>query len=166
MPSLKLVIFRAEGRTCKVKTDYRYCSICCTVAYDESLVANSTELSFKWVDIRKIIPDLQIDTFGKTELRDLSATRKTKRNQRSTQGLEGHGQRAFYIAQLTALQAIDFLDTPISPINAKAYEVTRKTISFMEADDLLYERIEAMQALIEKGHLYDLYQEEIGYFPF
>lgn len=68
---------------------------------------------FVWEDgpvqvyIRKIIPDLQIDTFGKAELRDLSATRKTKRNQRSTQGLEGHGQRAFYIAQLATEKGYD-----------------------------------------------------------
>lgn len=68
---------------------------------------------FVWEDgpvqvyIRKIIPDLQIDTFGKAELRDLSATRKTKRNQRSTQDLEGHGQRAFYIAQLATEKGYD-----------------------------------------------------------
>ena len=67
MPSLKLVIFRAEGRTCKAKTDYRYCSVCCTVACGESLVANSTELSFKWVD--KCTVDLDSD-FSKTESKE------------------------------------------------------------------------------------------------
>lgn len=64
MPSLKLIIFRAEGMTCKVKTCYRYCSVCYAVVCDESVVANSTELSFKWVD--KCTVDLDSD-FLKTE---------------------------------------------------------------------------------------------------
>lgn len=57
--------------------------------------------------IRKINPTIQIDTYGKHRLRDASSTRKTRRNQRSIRGLEGHGEKAFFVAQLATEMGYD-----------------------------------------------------------
>ena len=62
---------------------------------------------YEWEDgpvqvyIRRIAPDLQIDTYGK------HLERKTKRNKRSMQGLSGHGLKAFFVAQLAAEKGYD-----------------------------------------------------------
>lgn len=35
----------------------------------------------------------------------------------------------------------------------KLHDDVRKTVSFMESDDMMYERIEAMEALVESNEL-------------
>lgn len=69
------------------------------------------------------------------------------------------------MAILTALQAADFVDEQMSPVNSKACELVRRSVSFMENDDMMYERIEAMEAILDGGELLDLYCAEIGDFP-
>lgn len=59
------------------------------------------------VYIHKVMPDAQIDTFGKSEFSDLSAKRRVHRNRRSMQGLEGHGLKAFFVAQTATEKGYD-----------------------------------------------------------
>lgn len=64
-----------------------------------------------WIDgpvqiyIHKAAPELQIDTYDKSKLK--SSERKTHRNRRSIQDLDGHGEKAFFIAQLAAEEGYD-----------------------------------------------------------
>ena len=66
--------------------------------------------------IRKIDPTIQIDTYEKHKLRDASSTRKTRRNQRSIRGLEGHGEKAFFVAQLATEMGYDIAAMYLSRI--------------------------------------------------
>lgn len=58
------------------------------------------------------------------------------------------------MTMMTALQAIDLSDhKALSPVTQKLHDDVRKTVSFMESDDMMYERIEAMEALVESNEL-------------
>lgn len=58
------------------------------------------------------------------------------------------------ITMMTALQAIDLSDhKAMSPVTQKLHDDVRKTVTFMENDDLMYERIEAMESLVESNEL-------------
>lgn len=41
----------------------------------------------------------------------------------------------------------------MSPVTQKLHDDVRKTVTFMENDDMMYERIEAMEALVESNEL-------------
>lgn len=69
------------------------------------------------------------------------------------------------MAILTALQASDFIEERMSPVNSKARELVRQTVSFMENDDMMYERIEAMEKILDSGELLELYSAALGDFP-
>lgn len=68
------------------------------------------------------------------------------------------------LTMLTALQAVDFLDEALSPVTQKVHDEARKTVTFMEEDDLMYVRIEAMKALFDSHKLLDLTQSMAGDF--
>jgi len=70
------------------------------------------------------------------------------------------------LTMLTALQAIDFLDEKLSPVTQAVHDEVRKTVTFMEEDDLMYVRIEAMKELVTNHTLLDLTQEMVGDFVF
>ena len=61
------------------------------------------------VYIHKAAPDLQIDTFDKHQINNLSATRKNRYNRRSMQGLSGHREKAFFIAKIAAEQGYNII---------------------------------------------------------
>lgn len=69
------------------------------------------------------------------------------------------------IAILAALQASDFVAGDMSPVNGKARALIRQTVSFMENDDMMYERIEEMERIVDSGKLIELYCGELGDFP-
>jgi len=80
---------------------------CGRQVYNKKAGRNTWEDGPVQVYIHRVAPDLQIDTYGKMELKELSSTRITRRNRRSTQGLEGHGEKAFFVAQLAAEKGYD-----------------------------------------------------------
>lgn len=41
----------------------------------------------------------------------------------------------------------------MSPVTQKLHDDVHKTVSFMESDDMMYERIEAMEPLVESSEL-------------
>ena len=45
------------------------------------------------------------------------------------------------------------LNKAMSPVTQKLHDDVRKTVTFMENDDMMYERIEAMEALVESNEL-------------
>ena len=58
------------------------------------------------------------------------------------------------MTMLTALQAIDLSDhKAMSPVTQKVHDHARQTVTFMENDDLMYQRIEAMEHLVESNQL-------------
>lgn len=58
------------------------------------------------------------------------------------------------MTMMTALQAIDLSgNQKLSPVTKKIHDEVRKTVSFMENDDMMYERIEAMERLVEGNEL-------------
>lgn len=58
------------------------------------------------------------------------------------------------MTMMTALQAIDLGENrAMSPVTQKIHDAVRKTVSFMENDDMMYERIEAMERLLESNQL-------------
>lgn len=58
------------------------------------------------------------------------------------------------MTMLTALQAIDLSDhKAMSPVTQKIHDHARQTVTFMENDDLMYQRIEAMEHLVESNQL-------------
>lgn len=60
----------------------------------------------------------------------------------------------FVMTMLTALQAIDLSDhKAMSPVTQKVHDHARQTVTFMENDDLMYQRIEAMEHLVESNQL-------------
>lgn len=60
----------------------------------------------------------------------------------------------FVMTMLTALQAIDLSDhKAMSPVTQKIHDHARQTVTFMENDDLMYQRIEAMEHLVESNQL-------------
>ena len=60
----------------------------------------------------------------------------------------------FMYTMLTALQAIDLSDhKAMSPVTQKVHDHARQTVTFMENDDLMYQRIEAMEHLVESNQL-------------
>lgn len=65
---------------------------------------------------------------------------------------------------LTALQAVDFIEEKMSPINRAIHDEVRKTVSFMENDDAIYQRIEEMERIVESGKLLEVAQELAGDF--
>lgn len=69
------------------------------------------------------------------------------------------------LTMMTAVQALDFIDLPPSPVNEAARQEIRRTVSFMAQDDRMYERIEAMEQIIDSGVLLDIYKSHIGSFP-
>lgn len=69
------------------------------------------------------------------------------------------------MAILAALQAVDFVDGRMSPVNESARTLVRRSVSFMENDDMMYERIEAMESILDSGELLALYREALGDFP-
>ena len=80
---------------------------CGRSVYDKKTGRNTWADGPVQVYIHKLAPDLQIETYGKHELKDASAERKTRRNRRSIQELSGHGKKAFYVAQLAAEKGYD-----------------------------------------------------------
>ena len=63
-------------------------------------------------------------------------------------------RRMVSMTMMTALQAIDLSDhKAMSPVTQKLHDDVRKTVTFMENDDMMYERIEAMEALVESNEL-------------
>ena len=63
-------------------------------------------------------------------------------------------RRMVSMTMMTALQAIDLSDhKAMSPVTQKLHDDVRKTVTFMENDDMMYERIEAMEALVESNGL-------------
>ncbi|MEM5769615.1 MAG: aromatic amino acid lyase, partial [Bacillota bacterium] len=74
-------------------------------------------------------------------------------------------QRMVSMTMMTALQAIDLSeDQGMSPVTQMIHDEARKTVSFMENDDMMYERIEAMEELVASHRLLDLTQKKIGDF--
>ena len=58
------------------------------------------------------------------------------------------------MTMLTALQAIDLSDhKAMSPVTQKIHDHARQTVTFIENDDLMYQRIEAMEHLVESNQL-------------
>lgn len=58
------------------------------------------------------------------------------------------------MTMLTALQAIDLSDhKAMSPVTQKVHDHARQAVTFMENDDLMYQRIEAMEHLVESNQL-------------
>lgn len=58
------------------------------------------------------------------------------------------------MTMLTALQAIDLSDhKAMSPVTQKIHDHARQAVTFMENDDLMYQRIEAMEHLVESNQL-------------
>lgn len=70
------------------------------------------------------------------------------------------------LTMMTALQALGFRTRAMSPITQKLYDEARRTVTFMENDDLMYERIEAMEQLVKSNRLLQLAQELAGDFVF
>lgn len=68
------------------------------------------------------------------------------------------------LTMLTALQAVDFLDEKLSPVTQQVHDEARKTVTFMEEDDLMYVRIEAMKALCDSHRLLEIVQSTAGDF--
>lgn len=66
---------------------------------------------------------------------------------------------------LTAAQAIDFLDGSMSPMNQELYSEIRRTVSFMEEDDRIYERIEEVRRIMDSGKLLGICEKHVGCFP-
>lgn len=63
-------------------------------------------------------------------------------------------RRMVSMTMMTALQAIDLSDhKAMSPVTQELHDDVHKTVSFMESDDMMYERIEAMEALVESNEL-------------
>lgn len=69
------------------------------------------------------------------------------------------------LAIMTSAQAMDFIEEKPSPVNAAAHSRLRETVSFMENDDLMYERIEATERLVHSGELLDIYEQTLEGFP-
>lgn len=65
---------------------------------------------------------------------------------------------------MTALQALDFRTKDMGTLSQKVFDEARKTVTFMEEDDLMYPRIEAMEALVASNKLLDIAQETVGDF--
>ena len=80
---------------------------CGRQVYDKKTGQHAWEDGPVQVYIHGVAPDLQIDTYGKQELKALSSERKTRRNKRSMQGLSGHGEKAFFVAQIAAEKGYD-----------------------------------------------------------
>lgn len=59
------------------------------------------------VYIRKVYPDAEIVTVDKYTLRDLSAQRKTRHTRAAMRLLQGHGEKAFFVAQIASEQRFD-----------------------------------------------------------
>ena len=66
---------------------------------------------------------------------------------------------------LTALQAVDFVEGKMSPMNKELYDEIRRTVSFMENDDRIYERIEEMHRILKSGKLLEICENHAGPFP-
>lgn len=61
------------------------------------------------------------------------------------------------ITMMTALQAIDMRhDGKMSSVTQAVHDKARETVSFMANDDIMYERIEAMEELLESNELLTL----------
>lgn len=73
-------------------------------------------------------------------------------------------QEVITMTMLSAFQGIDFLDAKPSPAIEKLLAAARQTVSFMEEDDVMYERIDAMHKVVESGILLDIAQNELGDF--
>lgn len=66
---------------------------------------------------------------------------------------------------MTALQALDFVKDRPSPVNRALRNLVRETVPFLERDELMFRRIEAMEALMDSGKLLEIVQNHIGPFP-
>lgn len=65
-----------------------------------------------------------------------------------------HSGTAGFLPPRIKIQAIDLSDhKAMSPVTQKLHDDVRKTVTFMENDDMMYERIEAMEALVESNEL-------------
>lgn len=63
-------------------------------------------------------------------------------------------RRMVSMTMMTALQAIDLSEHQgMSPVTQKLRDHVRETVTFMENDDMMYERIEAMEKLVESNAL-------------
>lgn len=69
------------------------------------------------------------------------------------------------MTMLSALQALDLIPDRPSVMIQKIHAEARKTVSFMTRDDMMYERTEAMQRLIDSGALLRMAERETGPFP-
>lgn len=68
------------------------------------------------------------------------------------------------ITTLTALQALDFNEYEMSPITREIYKEVRRTVGFMENDDLMYVRIEEMKRILDSHRLLELAEKMGGEF--
>lgn len=68
------------------------------------------------------------------------------------------------MTMMAALQALDFLDQKMSPVTQAVHDKVRETVSFMEEDDAMYVRIEAMKALYDSHELLEIVQRQVGDF--
>lgn len=53
----------------------------------------------------------------------------------------------------------------MSPMNKELYDEIRRTVSFMENDDRIYERIEEMHRILKSGKLLEICENHAGPFP-
>lgn len=65
---------------------------------------------------------------------------------------------------LSALQALDLIEERKSPVIDALHAEARKTVTFMEQDDVMYERTEAMLRLTESCALLHTAEEAVGPF--
>lgn len=68
------------------------------------------------------------------------------------------------LTMMTALQAVDFIDLSLSPVMQLVHDEVRRTVSFMENDDMIYLRIEAMEEIIHNATILEIVQQELGEF--
>lgn len=68
------------------------------------------------------------------------------------------------MTMLSTLQGLDFLDKKPSPVLQKIHDYVRQSVSFMSQDDMMYERTEAMLALVKSGELLRITEELVGPF--
>lgn len=73
-------------------------------------------------------------------------------------------ERMISMTILTALQAVDFVGQDMSPVTRRLHDEVRRTVSFMENDDLMYLRIEEMERILKSHRLLEIAQEMAGDF--
>lgn len=65
---------------------------------------------------------------------------------------------------MAELQALDLIDEKPSHVTTAVYEEARKTVTFLMDDDMMYERVEAMDKLIKNHKLLNAAEKAMGRF--